>query len=50
MVNVERSWRMGEVSEDWKKAILTPIFKKCKKGPQNYRPVSFTSFPGQETE
>ena len=27
----ERSWRTGEVSEDWRKASVTPIFKKGKK-------------------
>ncbi|KGL77054.1 hypothetical protein N309_04477, partial [Tinamus guttatus] len=42
----ERSWRMGEVSEDWKKANVRPVFKKGKKeDPGNYRPVSLTSVP-----
>jgi len=27
----ERSWRAGEVPEDWRKAYVTPIFKKGKK-------------------
>jgi len=27
----ERSWRTGEVPEDWRKASVTPIFKKGKK-------------------
>jgi len=27
----ERSWRTGEVPEDWRKANVTPIFKKGKK-------------------
>jgi len=26
----ERSWRTGEVPEYWRKAIVTPIFKKSK--------------------
>jgi len=27
----ERPWRTGEVPEDWRKANVTPIFKKGKK-------------------
>ncbi|GAB0190938.1 mitochondrial enolase superfamily member 1 [Grus japonensis] len=43
-----RSWRTGEVSEDWKKANVTPVFKKGKKkDPGNYRPVSLISIPGK---
>jgi len=37
----ERSWRTGEVPEDWRKVNAIPIFKKGKKeDPGNYRPVS----------
>jgi len=44
----ERSWRTGEVPEDWKKANVTPIFKKGKKeDPGKYRPVSLTSILGK---
>jgi len=47
----ERSWRTGEVPEDWKKANLTPVFKKGKEDdPGNYRPVSLTSIPGKVME
>ncbi|KFV88874.1 hypothetical protein N308_13813, partial [Struthio camelus australis] len=47
----ERSWRSGEVPEDWKKANVTPVFKKGKKEkPGNYRPVSLTSIPGKVME
>jgi len=46
-----RSWRTGEVPEDWRKASATPIFKKGKKGdPGNYRLVSLNSIPGKMVE
>jgi len=39
------------VSEDWRKATVTPVFKKGKKeDPGNYRPVSLTSMPGEMME
>ncbi|PKU31507.1 rna-directed dna polymerase from mobile element jockey- hypothetical protein [Limosa lapponica baueri] len=47
----ERSWRTGEVPEDWRKANVTPVFKKGKKEDLgNYRPVSLTSIPGKMME
>ena len=46
-----RSWRTGEVPKEWRKASVTPVFKKCKKeDPGNYRPVSLTSIPGKMME
>ena len=47
----ERSWRTGEVPEDWRKANVTPIFKKGKKeDPGNYRLLSLTSILGKVME
>ena len=42
----ETSLRKSEVPQDWKKAIVTPLYKKgAKSDPKNYRPVSLTSIP-----
>jgi len=39
------------VPGDWRKANVTPVFKKSKKeGPGNYRPVSLTSILGKVME
>ena len=47
----ERSWRTGEVPEDWRIANVTLVFKKGKKeDPGNYRPVSLTSVPEKVLE
>ncbi|KFP82431.1 RNA-directed DNA polymerase from mobile element jockey, partial [Apaloderma vittatum] len=46
-----KSWATGEGPEDWRKANVTPVFKKGKKEePGNYRPVSLTSVPGKVME
>jgi len=40
----QKSLQEGAVPEDWKRANVTPIFKKGSRGlPENYRPVSLTS-------
>ncbi|GAB0185971.1 mitochondrial enolase superfamily member 1 [Grus japonensis] len=47
----ERSWRTGEVPEDWSKASIIPVFKKGRKeDPGNYRSVRLTSIPGKMME
>ncbi|KFQ31543.1 hypothetical protein N331_02291, partial [Merops nubicus] len=47
----EKSLRTGEVPEDWRKANVTPVFRKGKReDPGNYRPVSLTSIPGKVME
>jgi len=43
----ETSWRTREVPKNWRKANITPVFKKGKEDPGNYRPVSLTSIPGR---
>ncbi|PKU31482.1 rna-directed dna polymerase from mobile element jockey-like [Limosa lapponica baueri] len=47
----ERSWRRGEVHEDWRKDNVTAVFKKGKKEDTgNCRQVSLTSIPGKAME
>ncbi|KFP27068.1 RNA-directed DNA polymerase from mobile element jockey, partial [Colius striatus] len=47
----KESWRTGKVPEDWRKANVTPVFKKGRKDDSgNYRPVSLTSIPGKMLE
>ncbi|XP_063998157.1 myoD family inhibitor domain-containing protein isoform X2 [Pogoniulus pusillus] len=47
----ERSWQNGEVPADWKRANITHIFKKRKKGhPRKNTPVSLTCVPGKIME
>jgi hypothetical protein len=42
----QKSIDSGTVPADWKKATVTPIYKKGQKSdPANYRPVSLTSIP-----
>ncbi|KAK4826250.1 hypothetical protein QYF61_006697 [Mycteria americana] len=51
LIIFKRSWRSGEVPEDCKKTIVTPIFKKGKnKDSVNYRLVSPTLSPGKVME
>ena len=40
----EKSYRSGKVPDDWKLALISPIYKKgSKHEPGNYRPVLLTS-------
>src|SRR5437867_6536544 len=46
-----KSLQTNEIPEDWKKANITPIFKKGDKSlVENYRPVSLTVFFGKVLE
>jgi len=43
LIIFERSWQLGEVPADWRKANVSPIFKKGKKKDSgNYMLASFT--------
>jgi len=45
------SLETGVVPQDWKEAIVSPLFKKGSKAkPENYRPVSLTSIIGKILE
>jgi len=47
----ERSWRAGEVPQDWRKSNVAPVLKRGKKeDPGNYRLARFTSIPGKMME
>jgi len=47
----ERSWRRGEVTQDWSRQNVTPVFQKGKKeDPGKYKLVSLTSIPGKMME
>ncbi|PKU40297.1 rna-directed dna polymerase from mobile element jockey-like [Limosa lapponica baueri] len=50
LIIFEWSWRTGEVPEDCRKANMTPVYKKGKEDPGNYRPVSLTSVPRKVME
>ncbi len=42
-------WEQSEVSEDWRKAIIVPLYKGKGKGEEcnNYRGISLLSVPGK---
>lgn len=47
----KRSWRMGEMPEDWRIVSITPVFRKGKEEELgNYRTFSLTSFPNKVLE
>ncbi|KAK4828643.1 hypothetical protein QYF61_000291 [Mycteria americana] len=47
----KKSWRLGGIPEDWKRATVTLTYKKgLKEDPGNYRLISLTSAPGNVVE
>lgn len=46
----ERSWRGKEVSEDWRKASVTPAFRKQEGGPRKLQSASPSLWPGKVME
>ena len=47
----QKSLESGKVPEDWKIAVVTPLFKKgTRKKMENYRPISLTSVVGKILE
>ena len=43
--------KSGKIPQEWRDAVVTPIFKKGKKSdPANYRPVSLTNVTGKVME
>jgi len=48
---LQQSWLTGDVPADCRLANVTPIFRKSwKNDPASYRPISFTSVPGNVME
>ena len=48
---LQQSWLTGHVPANWRRAYLTPIFKKSRKDdPGSYRPISLTSVLGKVME
>ena len=47
----QKSLETNQIPDDWKRANITPIFKKGdKSNVENYRPISLTSFYGKVLE
>ena len=47
----KQSFEHGSIPDDWREAIISPIFKKGSKAkPENYRPVSLTNIVGKLME
>lgn len=45
-ITFEKSWILGYVPEDWKRANVTPAYRKVIKGDLgNYRPISLILAP-----
>ena len=47
----KKSMESSMIADDWREAIISPIFKKGSKAkPENYRPVSLTNIVGKLME
>jgi len=50
-IKLEKLWRSGDVSDDWKTANAIPTYKRGpKEDPENYRPISISSVPWKVKE
>ena len=47
----QRSWKSGDIPNDWNLANFIPICKKTfREDPENYQPINLTSVPGKVEE
>ena len=45
---INAAWSSGDITEDWSRGLITPVFKKGDKlDPANYRAITLLSIPGK---